>query len=102
LEWGASEKFFKLVKEDTGVPHPADIGRPGLRDDCIKYLDAFRYLGSLSLMERSRPAAHTGERGGGHISTLPAIEVPYMKLKYLYLIQQLDQVELKHIARKQQ
>jgi len=33
---------------------------------------------------------------------LAGVEVPYMKLKYLYLIQQLDQVELKHIARKQQ
>ena len=95
MEWGASEKFFKLVKEDTGVPHPADIGRPGLRDDCIKYLDAFRLWSEVG------PQPIQVSEVESYLN-IAGVEVPYMKLKYLYLIQQLDQVELKHIARKQQ
>jgi hypothetical protein len=101
LEWGASEKFFKLVKEDTGVPHPADIGRPGLRNDCIKYLDAFRYLGSSRLWSEAGPQPIQVSEVEAYLN-IAGIEVPYMKLKYLFLIQQLDRVEMKHIARKQQ
>ncbi len=101
MEWGGSEQFFKLVREDTGIPHPADIGRPGLRNDCIKYLDAFRYLGSSRLWGEVGPQPIQVSEVESYLN-IAGVEVPYMKLKDLYLIQQMDRVEMKYLANKHQ
>ena len=100
MQWGGSEQFFKTVKEDTGVPHPADIGRPALRNDCIKYMDAFSYLGAARLWSEVGPQPIQVSEVESYLN-IAGIEVPYMKMKYLYLIRQLDRVELKHLASKQ-
>jgi len=99
LEWGGSEQFFKNLRED-GSPHPADIGRPALRYDCIKYMDAFSYLGASRLWSEVGPQPIQVSEVESYLG-IAGIEDPYTKMKYLRLVQRMDRVEMQHIARKQ-
>ena len=100
MEWSGSENFFKVIREDTGIPHHADIGRPALRNDCIKYYDAFRYLGACRLWSEVGPQSIQISEIAAYLG-LVGIEQSETKLKYLRLVQSMDRVELAHVARKQ-
>ena len=99
MAWGGSEKLFKAIREDTGIPHPSDIGRPALRSDCIKYFDAFRYLGASRMWSEVGPHAIQVSEVAAYVG-MAGITDPYTKLKYLRLVQAMDRVELEHINRK--
>ena len=97
MQWGSSEHLFKAVKEDTGVPHPADIGRPALRRDCIRYYEAFRYLGASRICNTTGPQPIQVVDVKAYLDIV-AIDDPATRLKYLRLIQALDSVALKHAS----
>lgn len=98
--WSGKEEFFKVIREDTGIPHPADVGRPALRSDCIKYFDAFRYLGASRMWSEVGPQAIQVSEVAAYLGIL-GIEDTYTKQKYLRLVQSMDRVEMQHIQSKQ-
>ena len=99
MQWGGSESFFKVVREDTGTPHPADIGRPALRNDCIKYFDAFRYLGASRLWSEVGPQPVQVSEVKAYVDMIGLDDVD-TKLKFLKFVQLMDRVELASIQRK--
>lgn len=102
LKWGTREydKLFKLILEDTGVPHPAHASKPTLRSDCIRYYDAFRHLSVSRLWNQVGPQPIQINEIHTYLN-LVGIEDTSTKLKYLRLIQTLDNVERDFIAQQQ-
>lgn len=89
-----------MIRDDTGVPHPADSGRPAPRRDCIKYYEAFGYLGSSRNWGEAGPNPIAVSEVAAYVTDILGIEDSTTKLKYLRLIQKMDRVELAHIAKK--
>jgi hypothetical protein len=98
LEWGGSANFFKALRED-GTPHPADLGRPALRNDCIKYLEAFRYLSACRIWTEVGPQPVQVSEVKAYLDII-GITDPYTKKKYLTLVRELDGTQMQHLARK--
>jgi len=97
LQWGGPEheKLFAEVRKDGRV-HPAELRRPRLRDDCLRYYDAYRMLGAARVWNQIGPEAIRVSEVESYLN-LCGIEDPHTKLKYLRLIQRMDRVELKVI-----
>lgn len=98
--------MFKLVLEDTGAPHPASLSRPALRDDCVRYYDAFRILGVARTWSQVGPEPIKVSEVKALLDILEIKDVP-TRLKYLSLIRSMDNVEMqfhadqaKHRAKK--
>ncbi len=98
MQWGdeGSVKLFKLIYEDTGHHHPAYLNKPALRDDCIKYLDAFRLLSASRLWSEVGPQPIQLSEIKAYMQ-LVGIKDKSTKLKYVRLIRSMDSVTLKHI-----
>ena len=99
--WGGKDEFFKVIREDTGIPHPADVGRPALRSDCIKYFDAFRYLGASRMWSEVGPQAIQVSEVTAYLKDIVGIKSHRTRQKYLRLVQSMDRVEMQHIQSKQ-
>jgi len=89
--------LFKLIKEDTGKDHPALSNKPALRSDCIKYHDAFCFLGASRLWSQVGPNPIQVSEVESMLRMM-GIESSETQLKYLRLIQRMDRVEMKHLS----
>ncbi len=99
MQWGDEEhqRLFKLIYEDTGTYHPAYLNKPALRDDCIKYLDAFRLLSASRLWSEVGPQPIQVSAISAYLSMV-GIEDISTKLKYLRLFRIMDVVVIDHIT----
>ena len=83
----------------NGEVHPADLRRPALRPDCVRYHDAFCALGAGRLSTQVGPSPIQITEVNTYLDML-GIEDPETKLKYLRLIRKMDRVELNYIYEK--
>ena len=91
--------MFKLIREDTGQPHPAELNKPGLRSDCIRYYDAFCYLGSCRLWSQVGPSAIQISEIESYLRMV-GIGCHETQMKYMRVIRQLDGAYLDFQAKK--
>ena len=101
LRWGGEEnrKLFRLVYEDTGEIPPQLLKKPVLSGDCIKYHDAYRYLGACRLWGQVGPLPIPLSEIEAYLN-LDGVTDPLTRMKYVRLIGRMDQVELKHLHEK--
>lgn len=101
LQWGTAEyqRLFKMLRDD-GTPHTAELTKPALRSDLHRYYDAYRSLSASRIWSQIGPTAIQISEVRAYLD-LVGIEDPQTKMKYLRLIQGMDQVEVKHIQAKQ-
>jgi hypothetical protein len=72
-----------------------------LSPDVVKYHDAFRHLGASRHYGQGGPLPIAVSEVKAYLD-LVGIESPRTRMKYLRLIQRMDQVELAHIHNKLQ
>lgn len=96
-----SANLFKLILEDTGKPHPAALTRPALRDDCIKYYDAFCLLSACRMWSEVGPQPIQISEVESY-TRMAGIDEPRTRLKYARLIRRLDTVVINYINAQRQ
>ena len=85
--------------EDTGTFHPALLNKPTLRDDCLRYYEAFRQLGVRRLWSQVGPQPIQLTEIEALLKMLD-ISDPGTRLKYVRLIGRLDEVERSFLAQQ--
>jgi len=85
--------MFKAYAEDHGKPHPALLAKPQPRDDCVKYLEAFRLLGCSRIWDQVGPKPTQTSEIESMLNLLGITDTS-TRLKYLRLIRRMDMTEL--------
>lgn len=101
MRWGnkESQALFKLIYEDTGQHHPAYQTRPSLRDDCIKYYDAFCLLSDCRMWSEVGPQPIQLSEIDAYLRMVGITDV-FTKLKYARLIRRMDGVTIRFLNEK--